>query len=139
VPWLGDAGLDSLDDRGGLPTGKYRFHVDGKGWSLDSDPFTVVTGGLEATATRAAQITANVSWHAQTGWRLMDMDMPSNHPVPVRSQQVTVALLDASNAQLFSTTATTDASGAVSVANNAQATQVQITDRFGNVATAPIH
>jgi hypothetical protein len=139
VPWLGDAGLDSLDDRGGLPTGKYRFHVDGKGWSLDSDPFTVVAGGLEATATRATQITATVSWHAQTGWRLMDMDIPSNHPVPVRSQQVTVALLDASNAQIYSGTWTTDVNGVVAIASNAAATQVQITDRFGNVATAPIN
>jgi len=139
VPWLGAPGLDTLDDRGGVPTGKYRFHVDGKDWSLDSDPFTVVAGGLEATATRATQITANVSWHAQTGWRLMDMNMPSNHPVPVRAQQVTVALLDAANTQLSSASATTDANGAVSVANNAAATQVKITDRFGNVATAPIN
>jgi hypothetical protein len=139
VPWLGAPGLDALDDRGGVPTGKYRFHADGNGWSLDSDPFTVVAGGLEATATRGSQITANVTWHAQNGWRLMDMQMPSNHPVPVRSQQVTVALLDAANTQLSSATAMTDASGAVSVANNALATQVKITDRFGNAATAPIN
>jgi hypothetical protein len=33
----------------------------------------------------------------------------------------------------------TDANGAVSVANNALATQVKVTDRFGNVATAPIN
>ena len=139
VPWLGDPGLDSLDDRGGVPTGNYRFHVEGNGWSIDSDPFAVVAGGLEATATRSTQITATVSWHAQAGWRLMDMNLPSNHPVPVRSQQVTVALLDASNAQLSSASATTDTNGAVSVADNASATQVKITDRFGNVATAPIN
>jgi hypothetical protein len=139
VPWLGDPGLDSLDDRGGVPTGNYRFHVTGDGWSIDSDPFAVVAGGLEATATRSAQISATVSWHAQAGWRLMDMNLPSNHPVPVRSQQVTVALLDASNAQLSSASATTDGNGTVSVANNAAATQVKVTDRFGNVATAPIN
>ena len=69
----------------------------------------------------------------------MDMNLPSNHPVPVRSQQVTVALLDAANTQLSSASATTDGNGAVSIANNAAATQVKITDRFGNVATAPIN
>lgn len=139
VPWLGEPNLDSLDDRGGVPAGNYRFHVEGDGWSVDSDPFAVVPGGLEATATRAAQITATVSWHAPKGWRLMDMALPSNQPVPVRGQAVTVALLDAGNAQLSTASATTDVSGAVSVANNASATQVRITDRFGNVATAPIN
>jgi len=138
VPWLGAPSLDSLDDRGGVPLGNYRFHVDGNQWSIDSQPFQVVAGGLEATATRGSSITATVSWHAQKGWRLMDMAMPSNHAVPVRSQQVTVALLDAGNSQLSSASATTDASGAVSVANNASATQVKLTDRFGNVAIAPI-
>ena len=56
----------------------------------------------------------------------------SNQPVPVRSQQVTVALLDATSAVLATTTPTTDANGAVAVANNAAATQVRVTDRFGN-------
>jgi neutral ceramidase len=139
VPWLGAPSLDTLDDRGGVPLGNYRFHVDGNGWSVDSDPFQVVAGGLEATATRASSIAVTVSWHAQKGFRLMDMNLPSNQPVPVRSQQVTVALLDASNAQLSSSAQTTDASGAVSVANNASATQVKVTDRFGNSVTTPIH
>ena len=57
----------------------------------------------------------------------------------MRAQQVTVALLDASNAVLATTMPTADANGAVSVANNASATQVRVTDRFGNTATAPIN
>jgi neutral ceramidase len=139
VPWLGAPGRDSLDDRGGVPTGNYRFHVDGDGWSLDSDPFDVVPGGLEATATRSGQITATVTWHARIGWRLMDMNLPSNQPVPVRSQQVSVTLVAANGVDITSSSATTDANGVASVADNANAAQVRITDRFGNVATAPIN
>jgi neutral ceramidase len=139
VPWLGAPNLDSLDDRGGVPLGNYRFHVDGNGWSVDSDPFQVVAGGVEATATRGSSIAVTVSWHAPKGFRLMDMNLPSNQPVPVRSQQVTVALLDASGAQLSSSAQTTDANGAVSVGSNASATQVKVTDRFGNSVTSPIN
>ena len=51
---------------------------------------------------------------------------------------VWVALLDATNATLSQTTLSTDANGKVSVANDALATQVQVTDRFGNVTTVAI-
>jgi len=139
VPWLGEPSMDSLDDRGGVPLGNYRFHVEGNNWTLDSQPFAVVQGGLEATATRASTINVAVKWHATKGYRLMDMDLMSNQPVPVRSQAVTVALLDATNTQLASTTPTTDANGTVSVTNNALATQAKVTDRFGNTATVPIN
>ena len=73
-----------------------------------------------------------VTWHAPKGFRLMDMNLMSNQPVPVRSQQVTVALYSATSTQLSSGPATTDGSGKVSVADNALATSVTITDRFGN-------
>ncbi|HEU0035430.1 MAG TPA: neutral/alkaline non-lysosomal ceramidase N-terminal domain-containing protein [Kofleriaceae bacterium] len=140
VPWLGAKTTDSLDDRGGLPLGKYRFHVEGNGWTLDSNPFQVTQGGLVVGAVQRAggTIRATASWHAPKGWRLMDMNLMSNQPVPVRGQQVTVALLGAGGASLGSTQVTTDGNGAVQVPDNASATQVKITDRFGNVSTAPI-
>jgi len=55
--------------------------------------------------------------------------------VPVRTQMVTVELLNAANAVLSTTMLSTDATGLASVANNASATQVRVTDRFGNVET----
>ncbi len=140
VPWLGEDGVDTLDDRGGLPLGNYRFHVDGKGWSIDSQPFAVVAGGLEAIGARVAgNVQTNVSWHAPKGWRLMDMTLNSNDPVPLRSQAVTVALLDAGGSTLISSAGTTDANGAVTVPDHASSAMVKVTDRFGNVATAPIN
>jgi neutral ceramidase len=138
VPWFGAPNVDSLDARGGVPLGTYRFHVEGKMWSLDSNPFTVVAGGLATTAARAGTVNVTVKWSAPKGWRLMDMTMMSNQPVPVRSQQVTVELLNGANAVLASSTPTTDANGNAAVADNAGATQVRITDRFGNVQTIPL-
>jgi hypothetical protein len=127
VPWLGMVGADSLDDRGGVPTGTYRFHVVGSTWSLDSQPFQVVTGGVA--------IRTYVTWYAPKGWRLMDMAMDSNQPVPVRSQAVTVDLLGSTGNTLSTTPLVTDAMGNVSLPDNASATMVRITDRFGNSAT----
>jgi hypothetical protein len=138
VPWLGGPGMDSLDDRGGVPLANYRFHVVGKDWTLDSSPFAVVAGGLTAAAKRTTTIDTTVTWYAPKGFRLMDMSLMSNQPVPVRSQNVTVALYDVANTQLSSTSVATDANGKVSVGNNAAATSVHVTDRFGNTTVAPI-
>ncbi len=134
VPWLGEANRASLDDRGGVPLGKYRFHVEGKGWTLDSAPFTVVEGGLSAVASRASgQIRVTARWSAPKGWRLLDMDLPSNQPVPVRSQSVTVEVRDSDDTVLDTVTANTDASGVISVTDpGGSATNVKVTDRFGN-------
>jgi hypothetical protein len=138
VPWIGAAAVDSLDARGGLPLGTYRFHVTGSEWTLDSDPFEVVAGGLAPTAARATAnsttvIRTTVRWSAPDGWRLMDMSLKSNEPVPVRSQAVTVELLtDTTSLQTFDTT--TDASGVVDVTDNVAADHVKVTDRFGNTA-----
>ncbi|MGE5186445.1 MAG: hypothetical protein ACM31C_30525 [Acidobacteriota bacterium] len=139
VPWLGMPNLDSLDDRGGLPLGNYRFHVEGAGWQLDSSPFAVVAGGVYLTATRGGgNIAVGVRWFAPKGWRLMDLVTNSNSPVPVRSQAVTVELLNATGVAIGTSSVTTDASGNVSVADNALATQVRVTDRFGNQGTFAI-
>jgi neutral ceramidase len=134
VPWLGAPGLDTLDARGGVPLGRYRFHVEGNGWTLDSAPFEVVPGGLAVLQPQRAggNVRATATWHAPSGWRLMHMAMPSNRPVPLASQPVTVALLGAGGAVLSSTQVTTDGNGVAQVTDNALAEQVRITDRFGN-------
>lgn len=133
VPWVGAVELDSLADRGGVPLGRYRFHVEGKGWTLDSDPFEVVPGGVNATATRSgSNISVTVRWHAPKGFRLLDMSLMSNQPIPVKNQQVTIELLDASNTVLSTATPTTNGSGVVTLPDQAQATSVRVVDRFGN-------
>jgi neutral ceramidase len=132
VPWIGAGNRDALSDRGGLPLGTYRFHVEGKGWTLDSAPFEVIAGGLTASVMRTGNvIRSTVRWHATKGWRLMDMALKSNQPVPVRSQQVTIeARLGAT--VLATTTANTDASGVIDVLDQVTADNVLVRDRFGN-------
>ena len=143
VPWLGAPGLDTLDDRGGVPLGNYRFHVDGHNWTLDSQPFAVGAGGLAPSAMKVnGTITVTTNWFAPKGWRLMDLVLKSNQPVPVRSQQVTFQLLDASGAPIAGENGTTntDANGAITLPDlSGNAAMVRVTDRFGNTATTPIN
>jgi hypothetical protein len=140
VPWVGAPNVAGLDARGGVPLGRYRFHIDGEGWALDSQPFEVVPGGVELANVQrtGGAVRAQVSWNAPKGWRLMDLQLASNQPVPIRSQQVTVALLDGAGNALSSAQVMTDASGNAQVPDNAAARAVRITDRFGNPVTTPI-
>jgi hypothetical protein len=63
----------------------------------------------------------------------------SNQPVPVRGQAVTVQLLDGAGMPIGGAIATTTNGTAVASAPNVTgATQIRVTDRFGNVATAPL-
>jgi neutral ceramidase len=135
VPWVGNAGVDSLDDRGGVPLGRYRFHVEGKGWALDSQPFQVVAGGVSVVATRmGSNIHTTVRWHAPKGWRLMDLALMSNQPVPVRNQVVVVEVRNGTTV-LNTVSLTTDGIGVVTVQDNAAANNIRVSDRYGNSAT----
>jgi len=137
VPWWGMSGADSLDDRGGVPKGKYRFHVEGKTWSLDSNPFEVVDGTLVITGVQkldgGTRVQASVQWHAPKGWRLMDMGLKSNQPIPVRAQLVTSSVTGG-----ITDSQETNDDGRVNVASSATATSLTVTDRFGNTATVAI-
>jgi hypothetical protein len=135
VPWLGALGADTLNDRGGVPLGRYRFHVEGNGWTLDSQPFDVVAGGLSIVASRVGpNIQTTVRWHAPKGWRLMDLALMSNQPVPVRSQQVIVEVRNGTTV-LNSQSLTTDGNGVVQIQDNASANNVRVSDRYGNSTT----
>nr|HEX4314880.1 neutral/alkaline non-lysosomal ceramidase N-terminal domain-containing protein [Kofleriaceae bacterium] len=141
VPWSGEVGLDDLAARAGVPLGTYRFHVEGSGWTLDSQPWDVVAGGVElGNVTRAGgTISATVSWHAPKGWRLLDMTAMSNDPVGVASQAMTVSLMGAGGGSALATSqVTTDASGKISVPDTAGATSLQVTDGYGNVVTSSL-
>jgi len=140
VPWLGAPSLDALTDRGGVPFGSYRFHVEGSGWTLDSAPFTIVAGGvtLGSVTRTGGNVRVTASWHAPKGWRLMDMNLRSNQPIPLKSQPVTIELLTVANAVVGNMSVTTDAAGVAQIADNAAATQVRVTDKFGNSLTTAL-
>ncbi|MFT3696125.1 MAG: hypothetical protein QM831_23505 [Kofleriaceae bacterium] len=138
VPWVGSTDGDTLADRGKVKLGNYRFHVEGKGWTLDSNPFAVTAGGIDLAVTHTATVNVSVHYYAPKGWRLMDMDLKSNQPVPLVSTAVHIDLLDGTNAIKASYDTTTDASGNVSVADVAGATQVRVTDGSTNSQTVAI-
>lgn len=138
VPWVGSPDGDTLADRGKVKLGDYRFHVAGKGWTLDSNAFTVVAGGIDLGVTHTTTVNLGVHYYAPKGWRLLDMNLTSNQPVPLRSAAVHVDLLDGANAVKASYDTTTDASGNVSVADVAGATQVRVLDAAGNSQTVAI-
>ncbi|MFN0252212.1 MAG: hypothetical protein ACKV2T_35375 [Kofleriaceae bacterium] len=141
VPWIGAPSVDGLDARGGVPTGVYRFHVEGAGWTLDSAEFTVVAGGITLSQASRAGGNVNVTTHysAPKGWRFMEATAMSNQPVPIRTQQVTVQLLDVANMPMGApANVTTSAAGVAQAPDVGGATQVRVTDRFGNVAIAPL-
>ena len=141
TPW-GAPGMDALEDRPGLPLGTYRFHVEGTGYAIDSDPFTVTAGALEVAAMRAGTtITATATYHAPDGFRLLTLDGDSNAPVPVSSGTVTVELdLSTGGTRTFTDVAPA-ADGTVTVdagTDAALTTTVRIVDRFGNVGSATL-
>jgi neutral ceramidase len=101
VPWSGaedgdGARIDALHQRAAVPLGRYRFHVVGDAFDLSSDPFTVTTTtlGLAASVDGTAVATP-VRLSAPLGYRLLDMQLASNQPVPLRAGSFDVALLDA--------------------------------------------
>jgi hypothetical protein len=137
VPWLGEPGLDTLDLRAAVPLGKYRFHVVGKSWTLDSQAFTVVPGGLGGSADRVGSaVSGTITLDAPKGWRLLDMSLPSNRPVPYANQALTL-VFTSGGIQVATGTATSDATGQWALTNPAtqNADHVTLTDAHGNSVT----
>ncbi len=144
VTWLGaTAGLsDDLEDRAGAPLGRYRFHVEGTGYVLDSDPFRVTEAAVQTTATQlGARVTVTVAYTtAPDDWRLLSTSGLSNRPVPIRRGPFVIDVTVGGGA--------TDHFEGVAVASpgtvvltlpaNHVATSVRVVDRFGNQGTASV-
>ncbi|MBZ0231464.1 MAG: hypothetical protein K8M05_03880 [Deltaproteobacteria bacterium] len=144
VPWTGAAmGLDALDRRGAVPFGNYRFHVAGDGWTLDSDPFAVSAGTMTVAASRSGNVvTVASNWHAPKGYRLLDMQLDSNVPVPLRMQEVTIRAYAAGDVLVGTPqTLTTDAQGRVTHDFGAAAAtivRIDVRDGFMNNGSAAL-
>jgi neutral ceramidase len=141
VPW-GTPGLDDVEDRPGVPLGRYRFHVEGSGYTLDSEAFEVVPGALAVTAERSGStVRVGVGYEATLGWRLLDLAALSNRRVPLRRGPVDVELgLDEGATRRFSGVAV-DARGSATVdagADAARVRSVRVVDRFGNAGEASL-
>jgi neutral ceramidase len=135
----------TLDDMPGVPLGKYRFHVVGTGYTLDSDAFTVTPGTITVGAAHGAGTTINITMQVQAanGYRLMDLAQPANHLIDEKKSGPydLVFTLTGGATQMVSG-ATIPAPGAgISIdlgAMAASVTSVQVTDPFGNTGSAPV-
>jgi len=145
VTWLGATGAgisDDLEDRAGVPLGRYRFRIEGNGYTLTSDPFEVVPGTLDVTAAVAgAQVALTFALTtAQASWRLLVADGPSNRPVPVARGPVTVELTLQSGGTATTTGVELDGAGVAHVAapGGEVVTRARVIDRFGNAGEVAI-
>lgn len=145
VTWLGAAEpgvTGDLEDRAGVPLGRYRFRVDGSGYTLHSDPFDVVPGALAVTAAAAGgDLALTLAYVAeQPNWRLLVAEGSSNRPVPVARGPVTVELTLAGGGTAMIEDVAVTAAGQATVTppKGAQVSQVRVIDRFGNVGATTV-
>lgn len=137
----GDATLPAVSDRAGLPRGRYRFHVEGTGYTLESAPFEVLqstlTGGVTRTGTTAS-VTGLGYPAAYKGWRMIDSGTAPGFAAPIRSGMVRVELRNGATV-LGADRMVEVVDGAFSITDPdvATATVMLVFDRFENSSSIP--
>jgi neutral ceramidase len=134
------AGLDVLADRAGLPLGRYRFHVEGTGYALDSTPFEVVAGTLRVAARReGSAVVVDARFDPHDGWRLMRMTGSANRDLPAEAGPFTVVLEHASSpAETLEGALTAPGTASVTPVSADPITRVVVRDRYGNEGSATL-
>jgi neutral ceramidase len=133
--WQAVAVDGDLEDRAGLPLGRYRFHVAGTGYAVDSDPFEVVAGPIDvAVSILGRNVSIDAAYAAPEGWRLLDHVGSSNESVVVRRGPFAVVLEYGDGSSESFPSVEPIVVGRVEVTARAGATvnAVVLTDRFGN-------
>ncbi|MCA9688704.1 MAG: hypothetical protein KC636_03795 [Myxococcales bacterium] len=88
VSWTG-----GLAERAAAPLGRYRFRVEGTGYSIASEPFEVVPAPLVVAATvDGSDLSISVGVEPLEGWRLLRMEGIMNRYVPLEGGPFTVEL-----------------------------------------------
>jgi len=122
-----------LDERAGVPLGRYRFHVEGSGYALDSEPFEVVPATLDVrTRTEGEALVVEALFQPREGWRLMDMTGRANRDVGDRAGPFEVEVRGEGGASETFTGVEPEAPGVVRVTPSFPVTSVRVRDRFGN-------
>jgi hypothetical protein len=139
VPPTGDAALPAVADRTGLPLGRYRIHVEGTGYSVDSDAFEVVPATLTGSASRAGT-TLSLSGlgypEVAKGWRMIDRRTRPGQAAPLRGGTVRVQLRAGGMPLGAEQVATvSDGNASLTAGEVATADSALVTDRFGNTVT----
>jgi hypothetical protein len=142
VPWVGAPGLESLAARAAVPLGRYRFAVSSPGYELASDPFEVEPAALAVAASRdGASLVATVTMEAPTGFRLLDLELPSNRAVPLRDATFDVTVTLAGGGTIERADVQASAEGAIEIdagVDAARAVSLSVTDGHGNTGASPL-
>lgn len=139
VPATGSADDTDLDARAALPLGRYRFHVEGVGYTLTSDPFEVVPASLETSVVQtASQLELDVARDGRGGFRLLDLEMPSNARVPIRAGDVEARItVEGGGAPVSVTASVSDGRAIIPwTDNDGVVMEVRVTDAYGNLGVA---
>lgn len=135
VPW-GTEGLDEVADRAGLPLGRYRFAIEGTGYSLTSEPFEVVPATLDVAATRNGDVVdLDVAYLSPQGFRLLDLEARSNRRVPLRVGPLSAEVRRDDDSTEAIEVTIADGLGQLTIPAGNPVVDVVLTDRFGNTAT----
>ncbi|MSP63934.1 MAG: hypothetical protein EXR72_27045 [Myxococcales bacterium] len=138
VEWQAVSWTSDLAERAGVPLGKYRFHVEGTGYSVDSAPFEVIAAPLTVAAKIAGKkVEIDLAIDGKGGFRLLDLEAKSDGKVPLRKGPVTVDLALADGQTMRVENVVVDGAGHASVDEpGAAVKEVKVTDRFGNSGSA---
>lgn len=129
VHWAGE-----LADRPSAPLGRYRFRVEGTGYTVTSDPFEVVPAPLTVSARAEGDaIAIDVGFTPAEGWRLLRMSGLMNQLVPLDVGPLTIELHRGADVETIAGVAL-EAPGALRVtpASAAPVERVVVIDPHGN-------
>lgn len=130
----------ALEDRAGLPLGRYRFHVEGTGYALDSDPFEVVAGPIDVRVRLEGDaVVVEAFYQPEEGWRLLDLTGPADHDVPVLAGPLEV-VIEREGGSTETVRAPLEAPGRARVVptGSGRIQRVVVRDRFGNEGRASL-
>lgn len=129
-----------LDERFGVPLGRYRFHVEGTGYALDSEPFEVVPGTIEVSATREGDaIAVQARMQPIEGWRLLRMEGLSNRDVPIESGPLSVTIeYESGEPETVEVPLSGPGTASVTPTGSGTVTRVVVRDRYGNEGAATL-
>ena len=130
----------ALEERAGLPLGRYRFHVEGTGYAIDSAPFEVTRGPIDVRASLdGAAIAIDARYQPREGWRLLDLEGPADRDVPVLAGPLDVVIeQEGGGSETVSAALTGPGLARVSPSGSGRVTRVIVRDRFGNEGTASL-
>ncbi|MFO0710746.1 MAG: neutral/alkaline non-lysosomal ceramidase N-terminal domain-containing protein [Sandaracinus sp.] len=127
-----------LEDRAGLPLGRYRFHVEGRDYVVDSAPFEVVPGAIDVHASvEGTSIAIDARYQPREGWRLLDLEGPADHDVPVLAGPLEIELLqEGGGSETQSAPLASPGIVRVTPSGSGRVIEVIVRDRFGNEGRA---